>query len=62
MFIVFYLYQADNPTSTLCPGMRCRGVFDNFINDCGDVAGVPVDILRQQLIAFDGAGKYYYHS
>ena len=37
--------------------MRCRGVFDSLLNDCDDdVAGV--DTVRQQLNAFDDAGKY----
>ena len=53
------MYQAANPTTALCPGMRCRTIYNNVLDVCADEPGVgsSLDTLRQALDTFERVGK-----
>ena len=52
--------QANNPTTALCPGMRCSRVF-NILRTCAGVPGVgsTLNAVRQELDALDHFGNNY---
>ena len=57
MFHIYTVYQADNPTTALCPGMRCRTVYDNLLSVCVRVPGVSrssLEVVSGALVAVDG--------
>ena len=57
---MFYIiHQAAKPTTALCPGMRCRTVYNNILDACAGFPGVEsaLDTVRQGLDAFDQAGN-----
>ena len=57
--LVVHLSQAADPTRALCPGMRCRTVYDNVLAVCAGIPGAEssLDAVRQSLDAFDQVGK-----
>ena len=49
----------NNTTTALCPGMQCRTVYDNFLDECASVSGVGsvMDEVQQALDAISQTGR-----
>ena len=56
-------YFQGNDRTALCPGTRCRMMYDNAIGTCSSSNNTEVnmslDAVRQVLAEFDTSGKHY---